>query len=110
MMAIGYGPDLDCMFCSITPKFLCLEALRVLKEMNADLKRKLPEDAPTDFIPKRLLPPRRISSRCGRGRRRPPGDRTALRRTGAPRPRPAVRGLGPAGCGQGRCRRTDRRD
>ena len=28
----------------------------VLKEMNADLKRKLPEDAPTDFIPKRLLP------------------------------------------------------
>ena len=24
--------------------------------MNADLKRKLPEDAPTDFIPKRLLP------------------------------------------------------
>ena len=34
----------------------CLEALRVIKEMNADLKRKLPEDAPTDFIPKRLLP------------------------------------------------------
>ncbi len=34
----------------------CLEALRVLKEMNADLKRKLPEDVPTDFIPKRLLP------------------------------------------------------
>jgi hypothetical protein len=34
----------------------CLEALRVLKEMNADSKRKLPEDAPTDFIPKRLLP------------------------------------------------------
>ncbi len=34
----------------------CLEALRVLKEMNADLKRKLPEDAPMDFIPKRLLP------------------------------------------------------
>ncbi len=34
----------------------CLEALRVLKEMNADLKRKLPEDAPTDFIPKRLWP------------------------------------------------------
>ena len=33
-----------------------LEAIRVLKEMNADLKRKLPEDAPTDFIPKRLLP------------------------------------------------------
>ena len=24
--------------------------------MNADLKRKLPDDAPTDFIPKRLLP------------------------------------------------------
>ena len=34
----------------------CLKALRVLQEMNADLKRKLPEDAPTDFIPKRLLP------------------------------------------------------
>jgi TnpA family transposase len=34
----------------------CLEALRVLKEMNADLKRKPPDDAPTDFIPKRLLP------------------------------------------------------
>jgi TnpA family transposase len=33
-----------------------LEAIRVLKEMNADSKRKLPEDAPTDFIPKRLLP------------------------------------------------------
>ena len=33
-----------------------LEAIRVLKEMNADLKRKLPEDAPTDFIPKRFLP------------------------------------------------------
>jgi TnpA family transposase len=34
----------------------CLEALRVLKEMNADLKRKLPEDAPMDFVPKRFLP------------------------------------------------------
>jgi TnpA family transposase len=34
----------------------CLEALRVLKEMNADLKRKLPDDAPTNFLPKRLLP------------------------------------------------------
>jgi hypothetical protein len=34
----------------------CLEAFRVLKEMNADSKRKLPENAPTDFIPKRLLP------------------------------------------------------
>jgi len=33
-----------------------LEAIRVLKEMNADLRRKLPEDAPRDFIPKRLLP------------------------------------------------------
>src|SRR3954463_10243556 len=33
-----------------------LEAIRVLKEMNADLNRKLPDDAPTDFIPKRLLP------------------------------------------------------
>ncbi len=37
-------------------KVPCLEAIRVLKEMNADLKRKLPEDAPTDFIPKRLWP------------------------------------------------------
>lgn len=34
----------------------CLKALRVLKEMNTDAKRKLPDDAPTDFIPKRLLP------------------------------------------------------
>ena len=34
----------------------CLDAIRVLKAMNADLKRKLPEDAPTNFIPKRLLP------------------------------------------------------
>jgi TnpA family transposase/predicted transcriptional regulator len=34
----------------------CLEALRVLKEMNADSRRKLPDDAPTDFIPRRLLP------------------------------------------------------
>src|SRR5262249_62421103 len=34
----------------------CLEALRVLKGMNAHLKRTLPHDAPTDFIPKRLLP------------------------------------------------------
>jgi TnpA family transposase len=34
----------------------CLEAIRVLKEMNADLKRKLPEEVPLDFIPKRLLP------------------------------------------------------
>jgi hypothetical protein len=33
-----------------------LKALRVLEEMNADLKRKPPEDTPTDFIPKRLLP------------------------------------------------------
>jgi hypothetical protein len=56
MMAIGYGPGPDCIFCSITPEFLCLEARRVLKEINADLKRKLPEDAPADFTPKRLLP------------------------------------------------------
>jgi TnpA family transposase len=34
----------------------CLEGLRVLKEMNADAKRKLPEDVPTSFIAKRLLP------------------------------------------------------
>jgi hypothetical protein len=33
----------------------CLEALRVLKEMNDGLKRRLPDDAPTDFIPKRDL-------------------------------------------------------
>jgi TnpA family transposase/predicted transcriptional regulator len=33
-----------------------LEALRVLKAMNDDARRKLPEDAPTDFLPKRLLP------------------------------------------------------
>jgi TnpA family transposase len=34
----------------------CLEALKVLRELNADNKRTLPEDAPLDFIPKRLLP------------------------------------------------------
>jgi len=34
----------------------CLKAVHVLKNMNADLKRKLPHDAPTDFISKRLLP------------------------------------------------------
>jgi TnpA family transposase len=33
----------------------CLKALQVLKELNADQKRKLPEDAPIDFIPKHLL-------------------------------------------------------
>jgi TnpA family transposase len=34
----------------------CLKALEVLKELNASNQRKLPDDAPTDFIPKRLLP------------------------------------------------------
>jgi TnpA family transposase len=33
-----------------------LNAVRVLKEMNADARRKLPDDAPTGFIPKRLRP------------------------------------------------------
>ena len=34
----------------------CMEALKVLKELNADNKRKLPEGAPTDFVPASLLP------------------------------------------------------
>jgi hypothetical protein len=34
----------------------CLKALTVLKEWNSSQKRKLPSDAPTDFISKRLLP------------------------------------------------------
>ena len=34
----------------------CMEALKVLKEMNAGNKRKLPEEAPTDFVPASLLP------------------------------------------------------
>jgi TnpA family transposase len=34
----------------------CLPALQVLKELNAGPKRKLPDDAPTDFLPKRLRP------------------------------------------------------
>jgi TnpA family transposase/molybdopterin-guanine dinucleotide biosynthesis protein A len=34
----------------------CLQALALLKEMNAAGRRKLPDDAPTDFVPKRLQP------------------------------------------------------
>lgn len=34
----------------------CLRALGLLKEMNATGKRKLPENAPTEFVPKRLQP------------------------------------------------------
>ena len=34
----------------------CLRALRTLKEMNGTGRRKLPEDAPTTFVPKRLRP------------------------------------------------------
>lgn len=34
----------------------CLKALEVLKALNASNQRKLPADAPTDFLPKRLLP------------------------------------------------------
>ena len=37
-------------------KNVCLRALRILKEMNAAGRRKLPEDAPTDFVSRRLLP------------------------------------------------------
>lgn len=33
----------------------CLEALQTLKVLNADNKRTVPQDAPTQFIPKRLL-------------------------------------------------------
>jgi len=32
------------------------EGVRLLQEMNAENKRKLPEDAPLDFIPKKLQP------------------------------------------------------
>ena len=31
----------------------CMQAVKVLKELNADNKRKLPEDVPLGFIPKR---------------------------------------------------------
>jgi TnpA family transposase len=34
----------------------CLCALRTLKELNAVGRRKLPDDAPTDFVPQRLRP------------------------------------------------------
>jgi TnpA family transposase len=34
----------------------CLEALALLKELNANKKRTLPADAPTAFVPKKLLP------------------------------------------------------
>ncbi len=34
----------------------CLRALQMLKELNATGRRKLPEDAPTDFLSQRLKP------------------------------------------------------
>ena len=34
----------------------CLEALAKLLELNASKKRTLPADAPTAFVPKKLLP------------------------------------------------------
>ncbi len=34
----------------------CLQALDVLKEINNSTKRKLPEDTPTEFVPKKLVP------------------------------------------------------
>ena len=34
----------------------CLRALQMLKELNASGRRKLPEDAPTDFLSQRLKP------------------------------------------------------
>jgi TnpA family transposase len=34
----------------------CVRALRTLKELNATGRRKLPGDAPTDFVPQRLRP------------------------------------------------------
>jgi TnpA family transposase len=33
-----------------------IQAINILNQMNADGKHKLPEDAPVDFIPKKLLP------------------------------------------------------
>lgn len=50
LRALEFFPDTDA---GHSP---CLEGLQLLKELNADQKRKLPEDAPTDFIPTRLLP------------------------------------------------------
>ena len=38
------------------PKLACLTALDTLKTLNADQRRKLPEDVVTDFIPQRLRP------------------------------------------------------
>jgi hypothetical protein len=34
----------------------CPRALQMLKELNATGRRKLPEDAPTEFLPQRLKP------------------------------------------------------
>ena len=34
----------------------CLRALQMLKELNATGRHKLPEDAPTDFLPQHLKP------------------------------------------------------
>ena len=34
----------------------CLRALQMLKELNASGRRKLPGDAPTDFLSQRLNP------------------------------------------------------
>ena len=34
----------------------CLRALQMFKELNATGRRKLPEDAPTDFLSQRLKP------------------------------------------------------
>lgn len=34
----------------------CLKALAMLKDLNSNQKRKIPDDAPTDFISKRLFP------------------------------------------------------
>ena len=34
----------------------CLRALQVLKELNVDGRRKLPANAPTDFVSPRLRP------------------------------------------------------
>ena len=33
-----------------------VEAVRLLRDMNQENRRKLPEDAPPDFIPKKLRP------------------------------------------------------
>lgn len=46
--AIEFAPEND------SGEHPCLKAVEVLRDLNADRKRKLPEGAPREFIPKRL--------------------------------------------------------